>query len=121
MSLPFSMTGVGALYVDADGYDGFDRPPFASLAYLLGDGTSTGDQVIQSGSLPFPQAGVSGTSYDSADIAVLRGLCDAKTTVTFTDGDGVSHVVVVMEFSAKAYTGRWAWTMLLVEAEVEGS
>lgn len=121
MSLPFSITGVGSLLVDDDGYDGFDRPPFATMTSILSNGTSSGDQLIQSGSLPRRQAGLTGTSYLSADIATLRGYSDSKEVVTFTDGDGDTFDVVVMEFSAKAHTGCWDWTMLLVEDEAEGS
>lgn len=119
MSLPFTLDGVDDLLVEE--YSGFDRTGFARLIGVLGSGSSSGDEIIQSGALPLRQASLSGTLYTLADVDTIRGYSDAKDEHTFTDGDGVSRTVVVFEFTVTAYTGRWSWSMTLVETEAVGS
>lgn len=115
MSLPFSLAGVDELFVET--YDGFDREGFARTIGRLGTGSSSGDTIIQTGALPLRRANLTGVSYDADDVATIRGYSETKAEVDFTDGDGVDYSVVVFDFSAKAFTGRWSWTMTLLAME----
>lgn len=114
MTLPFALEDVTLFLVDT--YDGFDRPNTAQLVGLLGDGTGSGnDQVLQQGSSPYRQATLTGTLTSLADVTLVRGYYDSREELTFTDGDGESHGVRVLEFNARAFTGWWSFTMQLLE------
>lgn len=99
-------------------FDGFDRPNTAQLVALLGTTTSTGDQVLQQGSTPWLQAGISGTVLSEADVATLRGYYLTREPVRFVDGNGNATDVRVLEFKATDHTDWWEFTAQLLESDV---
>jgi hypothetical protein len=111
----FSIGSVSFLAVMS--FAGFDRPQTATLVTLIGDGVSTRDQVLQQGATPFLQATVSGVLTESADVAALRGYYASKETVSFTDGNGNTTDVRVLEFSATDLTDWWEFDMTLLESD----
>lgn len=114
MSLPFTLGDVALFLVE--GYDGFDRPNTAQLVALLGDGTNSGnDQVLQEGSSPWRQAGITATLTSREDVQLLRGYYDTREEITLIDGDGEEHGVRIFEFGAQAFTGWWTCAMQLIE------
>jgi hypothetical protein len=115
MPLPFTIGAVAELYVQD--YDGFDRPPHVSVVSTLSDGIASGNQVLQSGSVPLRQATATGTLYNESDVILLRGYQESSEAVAFRDGDGREYTVRVLEFSARAFTGRWSFGMSLVAEE----
>jgi hypothetical protein len=112
------MWSIGSIaFLVVFGYEGFDRPPTATLVTLLGDGTSTRDQVLQQGATPFSQATVTGVCTEAADVATLRAYYHSKETVTFTDMNGVATDVRVLELRIVDLTDWWDFTMVLLESD----
>ena len=112
----YSIGSIDQLWLTAP-VEGFDRPPTATLVTLLGDGTSTRDQVLQQGATPFSQATVTGWTSDAAEVATLHGYDLSKETVTFTDPNGVATAVRVLEFRAVDNIEWWDFTMVLLESD----
>jgi len=100
-------------------FSGFDHPQFATLVRILSDGTSTANEVLQSGSVPRRQATVAATLRDRADVEALRALNLSKARVPFVDvlGDILDVVVLDLQVtSSAAVPGHWEYTATLVEA-----
>ena len=116
---PFTLGAVSECFVET--YDGFNRPSKAVLVDLLSDGTSANDQVLQQGSLPFRQALLGGWLYSASDVDLLRAYNDTKETVAFTDADGGTFDVVVLDCSVKAFGGLWSYQLTLLDATITGS
>jgi hypothetical protein len=114
-----SMFSLGTVDLMVQSFDGFDRPNTAQLVTVLSDGVSTHHQVLQSGSVLYLQAGISGVVVEPADIATLRGYADSHETVLFTDGNGNTTDVRVLEFSAKDLTLWWEFSAMLLESDEE--
>lgn len=119
MSGPFSIGDVTVLRVDPDGFTGWNYPSFVSTHRRLDDGTGTsGNEVIQSGSLPARRSKVSGNSYDRTDMEYLRSYNATKELVGFTDDHGDIVTCIVLDFSEQqVWPGYWKFDMELLEQD----
>lgn len=101
-------------------FDGFDVPSFKQLVPILSDGTSTQNDVVQSGAPGRGRASLTGVLH-AADLATVRGYYTASTSVTFRDGNGNEREVIVLEFAAQDFTDWATFTATLVDVTVAGS
>lgn len=101
-------------------FDSFVRPNTAQLVSLLGDGSTTDDQVLQQGSSPFRQGSITATITELADYIAIRGYAETHEEVDFRDGNGTEYTVRVLDFDAKDQTGWWDISATLLRvSEVE--
>lgn len=106
---------VDPFYLDTTA--GWDLPSFVQLVPLLSDGSSTGNQVMQSGSTPLRQNSIKGTVLDAADMVLLRGYNASKEAIEFLDPGDEDLMVRILDFSAAATDDEsWSIQATLVEA-----
>jgi len=115
----FALGSVDPLLVET--FSGFDVPSFKQLVRLLDDGASSLNEVIQSGAPGRGQAQLTGTITTAADVATLRGYYRDSTAVDFTDGNGNTTEVILLEFAAEDFTDWWTFTATLVVTTLAGS
>jgi hypothetical protein len=114
-------TDLGFLYLDAvgplmdDQWSGFDYPNNAQVVPLLGDGVTVRNAVLQQSALTLRQGTLS-CLVETADADTLRTDYEARSTVTFTDYDGATTDVVILDFTRSLkFAGVWAVTVILLE------
>jgi hypothetical protein len=98
-------------------YTGWDLPQTSSLVLLLSDGSSTKNQVLQQGALPFPQATISGYVTDYTVIQALRAYHASKAAITFVDHDLTdTRTVRIFECTApQLWPGLWQYSIVLID------
>jgi hypothetical protein len=97
-------------------YSGFDYPNTKQVVGILHDGTSLGGNgVIQQSGFAFRQATI-GFVAETEDALAVQTLYEATSEVTFTDHDGYTRDVVVLDYSRSLLFGEvWQVSATLVE------
>ena len=117
MSL-FALGTIDPLYVDR--FSGFDLPAFVQRVRLLSDGGVGPDEVLQSSGLPMRTATITGSVFETADLAFLRGYDLTKESITFTDANGNATTVRVLELTVDDFADWWTYAATLVTEGVPG-
>jgi hypothetical protein len=111
---PASGFTLGDVTIWHDGFSGFAVPQFVTRTRVLSDGTSTGNEVVQSGAIPRRTATLSLPWLEDADYLTLRAAAEAVThlwLVTPLD----SLTVYIEDFAPTAiFPGLWSATVTLV-------
>jgi hypothetical protein len=107
-------------------FSGFAFPRSKEVLQLLENEVgTTGNAVVQQGSLGYRQASLSFTARDTTEKELVRGYDETGETVAFIDYDGSTRGVVVFDFdSALMFGDLWTVTVTLLEITepvVEGS
>lgn len=99
-------------------YSGFAHPARRQLLQLLENEVgSTGNVVVQDGSLGYRQATLTVLVESTTDRELLRGYDETGEAVTFIDNGDMERQVLVHTFSATERAGEDAWdvTVTLLE------
>jgi hypothetical protein len=98
-------------------YTGWDLKQTSQLVLLLSNGTSEGNEVLQQGALPFPQAAIAGYVEDYPTILQLRAYHKSKEAITFMDHDlAETKTVRVFECTApQLWPGLWQYSIVLID------
>lgn len=98
-------------------YSGFDYPANRTELLLLeNEEGSSGNVVIQEGSLPYRRATVTVIAESLADRDTLRGYKDAGDDIEFVDSDGLLRSVSIFSCSSsKRDAETWEVTFVLLE------
>ena len=96
----------------------FSYPEHATITALISDGISERNALVQSGSLTLRQKTVTFQAVPYADMVTIRGYASSKNEVAYTDEDGTSRNVIVMDFAAKrGVADVWFVTVRLIETD----
>jgi len=120
------MIVVGSVTLSVAQMNGWNYPSFGNLVAILSDGSSTGNEVLQSAALPRMRTTITGKLFDYDDVLALHAYNASKETTTFTETDeavsdeGESRSVNVLDFTAdRSAPTPWMWTYSLVLVEAE--
>lgn len=118
MTLP----SIGSVEILQTTTTGFNYPQNAQRVTILSNGTSTGNEVLQSSGLGARSCVLSFRLDDPSDVETLRGLFASKAEATYVDEVGTVWFVRVFEFEP-SYTGNELWdcSATLLETASEGS
>ncbi len=106
MTVAAGLLGLGSLEgLWDDDFPGFAYPARKSELKLIGNGSDAGNVVIQEAAKGFREGLLSFTATSRTDRDVVRGYEEDGTTVAFTDYDGSTCDVQILEYSAQAISG----------------
>jgi hypothetical protein len=113
---------LGAVELPVQRFSGWNYPSFGTLVKVLSDGTSQGNEVLQTGGSPRRRAVLSGLMTDAGDVDTLHGYNLSKEILEVSETGGEELDACVLDFQAER-TRPWLWsyTLTLVEADVGGS
>lgn len=96
-------------------FTGFDYPQNAQVVGLLAKDSSGGNAVLQQSGLGFRQATLALWAED-ADMATIRGYYETREAITFTDFDGATSTVRLLDFTRSLkLEGLWDVTVTMLE------
>lgn len=106
----YALGDIDPILIEAGGFSGFDLPSFVTPVRVLSDGTTPGpDEVLQSTGVPSRRAVIKGTLTSSTDCDQLRAYDQTKEVVVFTDGNGNTTNVRVLELTTDDYNDWWTF------------
>ena len=121
------MISVGSVTLSVTSFGGWNYPSFGNVVAILSDGSSTGNEVLQSAAVPRMRATLAGKMYSYADVQAMHAYNASKETVTFIEADeavsdgGEYRSVNVLDFSVdRSSPGNdlfWTYSLTLIEAE----
>lgn len=116
MTTTVGLLGLGSVdNLMSASWSGFDYPQNAVLVPLLGDGTSTVNAALQQGALTVRE-GTVGFDAVTADAETIRGYYENHSSITFTDYDGSTCSVRVLDYSRSLrFPGVWSCSVTLLQ------
>lgn len=116
MTLSLLSLGTATDLLDAS-FSGFAHPPSKELLPLLENTVgSTGNVVVQQGSLGRRRASLTFIARDTTQKDLVRGYDETGEAVDFVDFDGSTRSAMVLDFSSALRFGDvWSVTVTLLE------
>ena len=116
--MTFGRTQLGELELMQAAFSGFNYPPAVRSIALLSSGAGAGNAVLQSSGHGFRQASLAWLAPSADEKDDARAYYEASTAIPYTDHNGDTTLVRILEFSSQLRVGDyWDCTATLIEAD----